>query len=204
MKWNFFYFIVISNILIFINPLLAVIPEEISRVEFFKEYEYLEKSLIYSKKLKIGERDWIYCEYYWKVFFNKKNKILAEKLYYRGHLISYWSYLYQRDGRIIRKGFHWGGIRNSVYYNMGWQSYVLKRGFSYYNERFSYQVFNSKLKLVYEEFYKNGYFESFVRYFYDSYGNYLKKLWSAQYHQRGSNYDYIFTGRPVYPYSAIN
>lgn len=190
-------------LLILTNTLsYSVHPDEISRTEFYSIREYRDKSLNIKNSIKINENNWQYLEYYWKVHFNSKNQVLAEKLYERGRLIAYWSYIYQTDGRIIRKGFHWGGIRDGVYYDMGWKDNVLKRGFSYYNERFKYEVYDKNKLLVYEEFYKDGRFDHFVRYYYDSDMKFIRIIRSYEKHLRGRYYDYIYYGTSRYPHSV--
>jgi hypothetical protein len=181
--------------------LFAVVPTEIAKTDFFSIREYKNKSLELKRTLQISDNQWQYTNYYWKVHYNSSNKILCEKLYERGRLISYWSYLYQTDGRIIRKNFYWGGIRGAVYYDMGWKNSVLKRGFSFYNGRFKYEVYDSKKQLLYEEFYKDGQFDHFARYYYDSSSRFLRVIRSHHIHLRGRHYDYIYSGQNVKPYS---
>lgn len=194
--------ILFLTFMIFSLKSFSVIPREIHKIEFYTKYSYKRRKLELKSYLKIDKKFWPYVRSYWKVFYNRANKVIAETLYVRGCRIAYWSYKYQRDGRIIKKGFHWGGIRGGVYYDMGWKRYRLKRGFSFYNSRFSYKVYDKAKKLIYEEFYIKGRFEHFVRYYYDSSGHFLRLIRSCEHHLRGSYYDYIYNGRPVYPHSV--
>ncbi len=190
-------------VFILIKVSFAVVPSEIKRVEYFSKYVFNRRSLTLKKALKIPRRNWPYMKHFWKVFYNKKNKVIAETLYIRGCRIAYWHYKYKQDGRIIKKGYHWGGILNRAYYDMGWRRHVLKRGFTYYNSRFSYKVYDSNKKLVYKEYYAKGRFNHFVRYYYDTYGNFLRSFRSYSRHLRGAYYDYAYNGRPVSPHSAV-
>ncbi len=180
-----------------------VIPREIAKKEFFAVRYYKHNSLELKAYKKVNKADWPYLKHYWKVFYNKTGQVIAETLYVRGRRIAYWSYRYLKDNRIVRKGFHWGGIRGAVYYDMGWKRYVLKRGFSYYNSRYSYEVYNSSKKLVYKEYYIRGRFDHFIRIYYDRFGNKLRRVRSYKKHLRGAYYDYLRYGKGKIPHSAL-
>lgn len=185
-----------------VNELFAVLPQEIARTEYYSERDYRSKTLILKRFKQMPENYWQYVPHYWRVFYNASNQVIAETLFIRGNRVAYWSYHYQTDGRIVRKGFHWGGIRDGVYYDMNWGRYVLKRGFSYYNERFKYEVYDNRKRLIYEEFYNQGRFDHFARYYYDTFGHFLRIIRSTEYHLRGRHYDYVYSGRSVMPHSV--
>lgn len=198
---------IISLIIIIISifsgkNIYSLLAKEIAKTEIFAVRYYKRKTLILKAHRKVKKANWPYLKHYWKVFYNEKNKVIAETLFVRGRRIAYYSYKYLSDGRIVKKGYHWGGIRGRVYYDMGWKNHVLKRGYSYYNSRYAYEVYNKQKKLVYREYYINGRFYQFERYYFDNYGNHLKVVRSHKKHLRGSYYDYLHSGKPVLPYST--
>ncbi len=196
--------ILITLIITLFTPykkIFSVVPKEIAKKEIFAVRYYKKKSLELKAHKKVPKSQWKYLKHYWRVFYNKSENVIAETLYVRGRRIAYWSYKYLADGRIIRKGFHWGGIRGGVYYDMGWKRYVLKRGFSYYSARFSYEVYNSDKKLVYREYYLKGRFDHFIRIYYDNYGNALRTVRSHKKHLRGAYFDYVYNGKGKLPHS---
>jgi hypothetical protein len=176
---------IITLIFIFIYTIVyPVIPSEIKSVKYFKEYTYKEKSLIPKRQIQIDKTMWPYASHYWKVFYNSKNNAVGEELFVRGMRIAYYSYKYNLNGNIIRKGYHWGGIRDRAYYDMGHQGTVLKRGFVYHNLRHAFEVYDNKKRLIYTEYYINSSFEHFVRYYYDYRGVLSKTIRGYEYHRR--------------------
>ena len=161
----------------------ALIPSEIKSVKYFKEYTYKEKSLTPKKQIEINKSSWPYVHHYWKVFYNKKNKVIGEELFVRGLRIAYYSYKYTGKN-IIRRGYHWGGIRGRAYYDMGWKKSLLKRGFTYHNIRYAFDVYDNKKRLTYTEYYINSRFDHFVKYYYDYRGVLSKTIKGFSYPRR--------------------